>query len=109
MNREALNEPGEEDVTEVSSITQLTGGKWFGPFVTHAEEPTSREARSTVNDEDMLSPSALHKYALVTLVIALGVALMMIEQHEQSPWWEMVTAVGFGWSLGQLLRWEPPR
>ena len=109
MTREggAASEPGE--VTEVGSVTQLTGGKWFGPTVTHAEEPSSRGARSSVNDEDMLSPSALHKYALVILTIALGIAMVMIEVHEQSPWWEMLAAIGFGWSLGQLWRWEPPR
>jgi hypothetical protein len=95
----------DEDDTE---INLEAGAKWPPHGVTEASEPLSRGKRPQ-DSEDMLSPSALHKYAQVLLVIALGIAMVMIEVQERSPWWEILTIGSFGWALGQLWRWEPPR
>jgi hypothetical protein len=90
-------------------VTNVTAEKLFGGKIWNfevASEPLSRGERAA---EMGLAPTAVHKYFLLAAVIATGIALIMVEVHEHSPWWEILCAVGFGWALGQLLRWEQPR
>jgi hypothetical protein len=92
----------EDDVTLVTG----TGRKPIWNY-TEASEPLSSRPRQT---PDMLSPATIQKYVILILIAAVGITLLILLDRPPSPTLvEIMLAIFFGWLLGQLWRWEPPR
>jgi hypothetical protein len=77
--------------------------------VTFAVEPVSRGDRQTARPAVLSSPT-IHRYVLLILALALGITMLALyARPPNSPIGELICAIAFGWALGQLFRWEPPR